>query len=132
MLRVMTRCWEGKIKRGALIHCGLRPNPPTMATNDALDDGETHPASGNLRGIVHALESAKELAGISHVEARSVVSHEIDRVRPFHFGTDFDQCLGAVAGKLYGIGKEINQNLPEQCRVSHAIRQFSETNFHFT
>ena len=59
-----------------MIDLALGPHAAAVAVNDALHRGEANAGAGKICRRVQPLEGAKELAGVSHVEARAVVADE--------------------------------------------------------
>ena len=91
--------------------------------DDALHNGQAHPGSFVLFGAVQALEDAKELVCICHIEADPIVLDKID-VFPSNLATaDFDHSDLALAGKFEGIGQQIDQDLLEQGGIGLTVRQ---------
>ena len=63
-----------------MIHLALRPDPPAVALDDALDDRKPHPRSVELLRTVQPLEYAEQFVGVPPVESGAVVLHEVHRL----------------------------------------------------
>ena len=72
------------------IHGPLGPNTSAMSGNDALHGREADAGPLEIFGAVQALERAKELLRVAHVEAHAVVSHEEGRHAVVRFATEAD------------------------------------------
>src|SRR5579884_2530226 len=95
---------QSEIKRRAFLGRGFGPNLAFVTVNDAADNRETNARPAEFVFAVQALENAEKLAGKAHVEANSIVAHEIDRLAVLSFATDFDDGDGAVAAVFDCVG----------------------------
>src|SRR5882724_13287645 len=77
--RGMRAAGEREVEGRALINLAVRPDVAAVATHDALDGCEAYAGSLEFPHRVQSLEHAEQLGGIGHVEADSVVAHEVDR-----------------------------------------------------
>src|SRR5256885_11107201 len=98
---------QGKIKSRALPHRAFRPDTAPVPTNDAFDGGQADARALEFLVGMKALESPEELAGVSHVEARSVVSYEIGRCAVLSVDPELDPGPGALAGKFPRVPEQV-------------------------
>src|SRR5262249_10366748 len=75
MVRVASQC---KVKRRALVHCGLGPDAPTVAVDEALYKSEAHAGALVFRGAVQPRKDAEEPMSIAQVEAYAIVFDKVD------------------------------------------------------
>jgi hypothetical protein len=68
---------RGEAESGPFVHFGLSPNCSSMLLEDAIDSGQAYACSFEFAFVMEALENAKQLLGIFHVEAGPVVAHEM-------------------------------------------------------
>src|SRR5207249_3230183 len=71
---------EREVERRAVIDLAFGTDLTVVSPHDTLDRGQTDPGTLELAWRVEALERAKELIGVGHVEARSVVPDEVGRL----------------------------------------------------
>jgi hypothetical protein len=61
---------------------------------------------------VQALKGSEELAGVCHVEAGTIIAHEI-RHLPVHLrDAKFNPCVGVLAGVLPRVAEQVSQRHP--------------------
>src|SRR5262249_9702123 len=75
MVRVASQC---KVKRRALVHCGLGPDAPTVAVDEALYKSEAHAGALVFRGAVQPRKDAEAPMSIAQVEAYAIVFDKVD------------------------------------------------------
>src|SRR5260221_4771901 len=112
--RTVGNCEE---KGGALVELRLSPDAAAVLVNNALADGQPHASAFKVLRPVHALENAKELAGVVHIEARAIVANEYDALAVRHRLSDFNDGAVADPAVLDGIRQAIEEYLFEQTRV---------------
>ncbi len=89
-----------------------------MAVDNALDGGQANAGSGVFGLFMHALESAEQFLGKSHVETHSIIAHE-ESLAVFHLGlAEFDARRRAWTGKFPGVAEQVGQHNFEQPRVA--------------
>ena len=64
---------------GAYAHFSLGPHPATVAMDDALHRRQPYSRPLEFARTMQALEGAKELPGVGHIEPDAVVSREVRR-----------------------------------------------------
>ena len=65
-----------KVERRPFARTRFRPDAPAVTVDDALDGCQADARAGKLGGGVQALECAKHLVGIRHVETRAIVTNK--------------------------------------------------------
>ena len=76
VLRRLSQTGDRKIECCALIHRRFGPDMPAMLADDAVHRGQPDAGALELLGPMEALEHAKQLVGVFHVEANAVVADE--------------------------------------------------------
>ncbi len=71
---------QNKIKRSALADGGLSPNSTSVLANNALRRRQAYASSGILSIGMKALKDTKQLVRVLHIEACTVVPHEIGQL----------------------------------------------------
>src|SRR3989337_2188561 len=94
---------EGRARSGG----SFRPDSAPMAGDDPLDGGKADARSLELGAGVKALEDAEELVDLGHVEAHSVVPHEIAPLPVPLFAPELYSGRRLLAGELPGVLEEI-------------------------
>src|SRR5665213_3595661 len=117
---------QGESKNCALVQCRVSPDATTMPVHDPLYNRQSDAGSLVFLCAVETLKNAKQLVRVSHVEARSVVAHEIGLVPTLPLTADFNHRQVALARVFERIGNEVDPNLPQQSGVSLARRQFAK------
>src|SRR5690349_14632547 len=100
--------WDRNVKGRAAVHRAFRPRPAAVPANDPLDVGQADARARELALAVQALKHAEQFAGVTRIEPHAVVAN-VNHVLIFTPGraTDFDFSLGAGAGELHRIGKQV-------------------------
>src|SRR5258706_7097761 len=83
---------------GAAIGCTLDPHVPLVTLDDALHGREPDAGALELLLRMHALKRREQFPGVAHVEARTVVAHEIDAAALAAFRPDLDQRVRTLCG----------------------------------
>src|SRR5580658_7427204 len=109
---------QGKKEGGTAIELAFGPDLPAVPPDTPLDHGETDTGPREVGGRVQPLERAEELAHVSHVKPRSVVTNEKSPDPALRGETDLDTSLGALAGKLPGVAKKVLHDDRQQARVA--------------
>src|SRR3712207_1299611 len=78
-LFVRTGVRKREIERRSLPHRAFGPHPAAMAVDNAAYGGQADAPSFELRRRMQALEGAKQLVGVGHVEPGAVVAYEVRR-----------------------------------------------------
>src|SRR2546427_3247913 len=120
MTRVASQC---KVKCRALVHCGLGPDTPPVAVDDALHNSEAHACALILLRAVQPLKDAEEPISITHVEAYAIVFDEVDGLAAKALTAHFNAGALTLTGELDSIREEVDQDLLQQGHVSTADRQ---------
>src|SRR2546427_1789924 len=120
MACVASQC---KVKRRALVHCGLGPDASTVAVDDALHNSEAHACALVFLGAVQPLKDAKERMSIAHVEAYTVIFDEVDVLVVSALATHLNAGDLTLIGELDSIREEVDQDLLQQGHVGTADRQ---------
>ena len=85
-----------------------------MLVNDALDIRQTYSGAFEFSRLMQALKYAEELAGVRHIKTGAIIANE-DRSLAVDSGlSDLNHGLGAVAGELDGVRKQIYKYLRHQ------------------
>ena len=113
----------GKEERGALVWCRFGPYLSCVSTDDALYDCQPHTRPFVLIGSVKALEDAKKLIGVPHIEPCAVVPDEVDYACSPFLAAYLNTRRLAVPGIFEGIGDQIQPHLPKYGGVTRSIGQ---------
>src|SRR5437016_1708508 len=100
--------------------------------DDALHDRQADARALVLLGTVQALEHAKQLARILHVEPHSVVFHLIDGLTAIGAARHLNRCRIAGARELQGVGEQIGKDLLQEGGVGDAICQVADLDGNFS
>src|SRR5207248_630785 len=107
-----------KIKGRAFVDLTLGPGSAAVPVDDAPHIGQADANAIEFLGPVQALEHAKQLAGILHIETGPVV---LDRKLPALLraagAANLNAGPAARARVLQGIGDQIDPDLPEHRTV---------------
>src|ERR1700749_4447723 len=96
------------MKNGASVGFTFGPGSPSVARDDASYIGKADAVAGKLGGAMQALEHAEQLAGVLHVEAGAVVSHEELVIPRGGAGeADLDLRQLAVTGVLHRVAEQV-------------------------
>src|SRR5205809_5532570 len=100
--------FQGKIEGRSLVRCSFSPNPPLMAMNDALHNGQ--PDSGSLKVPVgmKPLKNVKQFAGVLHIKPDTVVFHKKSRFSALRPASHFDASQVAGARVFNSIAQQID------------------------
>lgn len=79
VLRFRRARWKREIKSGSLSNHCMRPDTPAVPVNNALHGSQPDAGTFKFGARMQALERAKELVGIGHVESHSIVAHKKTR-----------------------------------------------------
>ena len=71
---------DGEKERCPLPQFSLSPYRSPMPLDNSLDDGKPHARAFILVCTVQPLKDSEKAVGITHVETRAVVAHEVDRL----------------------------------------------------
>ena len=121
--------FQGEIEGGALIDLGFGPDAAAVAVQDALHQGQADAGALVIFHRMQALEDAKQLVGVLHVEADAVIADEIDGFAVLPLAADFDAGRIALAGVLQRIAEQVEPGLFEQVAVCQARGQFADVHF---
>ncbi len=81
---------QRKVKRGALVDSGLRPNAPAVLAHDALNRGKSDAGAGKLFHRMQALKRVEQFVGVFHSETRAIIAYKVSRLAVLNLGTEFD------------------------------------------
>src|SRR5689334_25394631 len=96
------------MKSGAAIGLTFGPRAPAMAGDDASYIGKADTIARELGSAVQALEHAKQLARVLHVETRAVVAHgEFIVASGRAVEAYLDLRLLTVTGVLHGVAEQV-------------------------
>src|SRR5439155_2532259 len=101
----------------AMIRGRLRPGPPAVAVNDPLHGSQANARSIELALLVQALERGKQFVGVSHIEARAVVSHEV-RLLLAVGAPESDRGVWFTRGEFPRVAEQVLQHDAEQMDVA--------------
>src|SRR6266545_7686155 len=105
---------QSEIKRCAFLDFPFRPNRAAMTMNDSLDRCQPNSGPFEFGHTMEPLEGAKQFAGVSHVETRAVVAHEISLLPVVRSQAQFDLRLRAFGGEFPRVAQQVFQRDPEQ------------------
>ncbi len=94
--------------------------------DDPLHQGQAHARPLVVLLPVQSLEHTEQLVRVGHVEAHSVVPHEVDRLAVPREAAGLDPGLCAAARELQGVGQQVEPDLLEEGRVGPAGGQLAE------
>ena len=89
-----------------------------MTINDTQDSGEADARAFELFAAVETLERAEQLAGVSHVESRTVVADEIDCLATLLFLPESDLRLVALRSELPSVAQKVREHDFQQALVA--------------
>ena len=89
-----------------------------MAVDDPAHRRQADAGPLELGIVMQPLETAKELVVVLHIEARTVVLHEVHSLVADAHLPELDAGMGAVAGELPGVGQKVLHHHPQQPRVA--------------
>src|SRR5207244_1175105 len=93
------------------------PDGSTVPLNDALDRGQADPRPGKFALAVEAAERPEQLLGVLHVEAGSVIPHEVNHVAVQVHLAHTDLWLSHVPSELPGVLNQVEQDDAQEPRV---------------
>jgi len=82
-----------------------------MTSDDAFDDREANSCSRELVRTMQALEDAKQLADVFHIETDPIVRNDINSFTALDMALDFDKRLWIRSGVFDGIVQQVGKNL---------------------
>src|SRR6266699_5444527 len=91
---------QSEIKRCAFLDGAFRPNHAAMTMDDSLDGCQPNSGPFEFGHTMEPLEGAKHFAGVSHVETRAIVAHEISLLAVVRGQAQFELRLRAFGGKF--------------------------------
>ena len=103
-----------KIEGGALVQSAFGPDASTVTVEDALNDRQPDAGAGEFLFAMEALEHAKELVGVLHVESCAIVAYGVNDLLRTLLAADTDDRTVALAGELGGVGNKVSPNLTHQ------------------
>src|SRR6266699_5118642 len=105
---------QSEIKRCAFLDFAFRPNHAAMTMDDSLDSCQPNSGPFELGHTMEPLEGAKQFAGVSHVETRAIVTHEISRLPVVRCQAQSDLRLRTLGGEFPRVTQQVFQRDPEQ------------------
>src|ERR1035437_8433180 len=118
--------WQREIERSALVDYSLGPDAAAMTGDNALNIGQANPGSLEFLLGMQALKYAKELVGVLHVKAYSVIrNNESDFAVAFP-GADLDSGHISLPGEFDSVPQQVGPNLTEQGEVTSDRGQFAD------
>ena len=78
LLQVVIFLFEGEEECRTFTWLRFRPDNPSMPVDNTLDGCQPDAMTGEFSVSVQPLECTKELAGVSHIEAHTVVADKIN------------------------------------------------------
>ena len=108
---------QAEEERRALVLRAVHPDLAAVALDDPPHDGQPHAGAFELIRAVQALEDAKQLVHVLHVEADAVVLDEAHQRRAIHAIADLDARLLALARELDGVGDQVDEHLLHEAEV---------------
>lgn len=88
------------------------------------------PVPSEVGGRVQALEHAKELVGVRHVQTGAVVANEVDDPAWPFVDAEFNSSLGSLARELPGIAEQILESNLQQTRIAFGTYPVRNGEFH--
>src|SRR5581483_10416382 len=135
-MSVRSSCMSGslhcKVECRALADARLGPDPSAVAVDDALHDRQADAGPLEIFGAMQPLEHAKELVGVFHVEADSVVADEEDPFTAVVAGADLHRRAVTLARILECVVDQVHEHLLEQRRVAADGWQLANGNLYRT
>src|SRR6267378_3713079 len=116
--------FEREVERGALARLGIGPDPAAVPVDDPLHRRQPDPGALILVARVQALERAKELVGVRHVEAGAIVAHVENRAPVVTEAADLYAWLVRLGRELPCIPDQVLECGPQQPRIrvrAHAV-----------
>ncbi len=101
-----------------------------MLANNALDSGQTYTGAFEVFLPMEALEHAKELVGIFHVETHAVITNKDCRPAVLNRQADFDSCPLLGLCELDGVGQKIEKDLLDQAGIAFDRGQHGDVPIH--
>src|SRR2546430_13375026 len=84
---------EREVKGRSLFNRAFSPDAASMPIDDALNSRQANACALEFSGSVEALERAKQLVGVSYVEASAVIADEKDRLTISLLTPEIDLCV---------------------------------------
>ncbi len=88
-----------------------------MTVHHALNSREANSGTFEVRNGVKALKGAKELGGVSHVESRAVVAHEVDEAFVPSLAAERDLGMFLSGRELPGVSEKVLEDHRDQALV---------------
>src|SRR5256886_13769008 len=114
---------KGEVERRALVRLPFRPDPPAVAVDDALGEGEPHARPLELLYVVQPLEHTEQLVLAAPIEPGAVVVHVVDDGVAFPARGDVHPRMRAIAAELESVADQVDQHLAQQRCVSRGRGQ---------
>src|SRR5437899_10482076 len=84
--------FESEVECRTLVDGRFRPDAPTVAVDDALDDRQTDAGSLIVLGAMQALEHPEKFVCVLHVDPHPIVFHEVQARAGLLSCADLDVC----------------------------------------
>jgi hypothetical protein len=109
---------ERKVKRRSAPDLSLGPDSSPVPVYDALDGRKPYARPFEFGHRVQSLKRAEEFIRVSHIEARSVVAHEVDGFSIEARAAEFYLCPLLLFRKLPRVAQKIFERDVNESRVS--------------
>src|SRR5690242_6050242 len=109
---------KGKEKGCSIANRAFCPDPSIVSGDNPLDSREPNARAWIFSGGMKALESAKQLISVAHVEPGAIVANEIRCTPGFILDTDFDRGILSLRREFPGIAKQVLKSNPSELRIS--------------
>src|SRR5687768_8083852 len=87
-------------ERRSLVRFGFGPDAAAVPVQDALGDGKSHARAFKFLPRVQALKYSEQLVRVAHVESRSIVGHEENRLAVHFSYANFNRRFLSAARKF--------------------------------
>src|SRR5258706_12525807 len=114
---------QAEVERRALTRGAFGPDGSRVTLQHALDNGESHARAAELRVGMQALEDSKQPVTVAHVEAHTVVPHEINRADRVDGRAHGDAWGGLRSRELARVADKVRPHLLQHLRVAKGIGQ---------
>src|SRR6266704_6040167 len=120
---------QGEEEGSAVVEVAFRPGAPAMPIDDTANIGKSDTGAFEIRGAMEPLEDAKQLVGITWIEADAVIANEDDVFGLAGAAAELDARDFPRAGIFNGVADQVYEYLPQQGRIGFDFGQFGNEPF---